>query len=265
MPAPTACQLLLDPPAAGAWNMAVDEVLLDAVASTGMPTLRFYQWERPTLSLGYFQRAEDRALHTSSQQVDLVRRLSGGGAILHDRELTYSLILPPNHDLARNTQSLYNTVHLAIIAALGELLVTASSPWQAVLCQSSMKLPARDEPFLCFQRRAVGDILLTPREADRTTPEHKVVGSAQRRRRGVVLQHGSVLLNLSQIAPELPGIADTTQIKISLTNLMTRLIDSLGQALSFELRESSLHEEYAAKARELQSKKYQSRGWTNRR
>src|SRR5437879_6894081 len=89
-------RLLLDKPASGAWNMAVDEVLLDGVAAgTAPPTLRFYEWTPPCLSLGYFQPFEVvdvdgcRALG-----VEVVRRPTGGRAILHDRELTYSVALP---------------------------------------------------------------------------------------------------------------------------------------------------------------------------
>jgi len=94
MSAPTACHLLIDPPASGSWNMAVDEVLLGAVAKSGTSALRFYQWKSPTLSLGYFQSYSERSKHPTSLAADALRRLSGGGAILHDRELTYSLILP---------------------------------------------------------------------------------------------------------------------------------------------------------------------------
>src|SRR5581483_5910324 len=83
------CRLLIDPPAAGAWNMSVDEMLLERTSAEGGFQLRFYQWNEPTLSLGYFQAVQDRAGHEASRGCALVRRLSGGGAILHDRELTH--------------------------------------------------------------------------------------------------------------------------------------------------------------------------------
>src|SRR6266446_9184337 len=89
-------RLLVDAPAGGAWNMAVDEVLLDGVAAGSTPpTLRFYEWAPPCLSLGYFQAFEvvDVA-GCRSLGVDVVRRPTGGRAILHDRELTYSVALP---------------------------------------------------------------------------------------------------------------------------------------------------------------------------
>ena len=74
--------------------MAVDEVLLDAAAVREQLSLRFYGWSEPTLSLGYFQRVADRKQHIASRECPLVRRLSGGGAILHDDELTYSFATP---------------------------------------------------------------------------------------------------------------------------------------------------------------------------
>src|SRR5947207_15142687 len=89
-------RLLLDKPSSGAWNMAVDEVLLDGVAAgTAPPTLRFYEWTPACLSLGYFQPFDVVDLDgCRALGVEVVRRPTGGRAILHDRELTYSVALP---------------------------------------------------------------------------------------------------------------------------------------------------------------------------
>jgi len=117
--------LLLDPPAAGAWNMAVDEALLEAAAE-GQGTLRFYRWSEPTLSLGYFQQYADRRQHEPSRQCAVVRRPSGGGAILHDIELTYSLAVPSRHPLALDRLGFYQAVHTALIAVLAEWGIEAT-------------------------------------------------------------------------------------------------------------------------------------------
>ena len=77
------CRLIVDPPASGAWNMAVDEALLESVADGGPATLRFYQWSEPTLSLGYFQPYADREQHEASRELTVVRRSTGGGALIH--------------------------------------------------------------------------------------------------------------------------------------------------------------------------------------
>src|SRR2546430_16928890 len=89
-------RLLLAPPADGAWNMAVDEVLLDGVAAgSAPPTLRFYAWSPACLSLGYFQPFSVVNLEGCRRLgVDVVRRPPGGRAILHDRGLAYSVALP---------------------------------------------------------------------------------------------------------------------------------------------------------------------------
>src|SRR4051812_39191932 len=121
-----ALRFICDPPASGPWNMAVDEALLETAAATGLATLRFYQWSEPTLSLGYFQNIDQRAHHAPSADCPVVRRSSGGGAIVHDRELTYSLAVPeilPSHSRA---SELYEKCHSAFIAALNDFGVTAT-------------------------------------------------------------------------------------------------------------------------------------------
>src|SRR5436190_23090463 len=98
--------------------MAVDEALLINAAERGTATLRFYRWSEPTLSLGYFQRCDDRHQHAASRECAIVRRQTGGGAILHDRELTYSIALPATHPFASQSEKLYAAVHDAFIAAI---------------------------------------------------------------------------------------------------------------------------------------------------
>ena len=119
-PPPSAFRLLLDPPASGALNMAIDEALLAAAATSGQSTLRFYRWAEPTLSLGYFQPYADRWGHAASSESAAVRRSSGGGAILHDIELTYSIAVPNSHPLAHDCLGLYRAVHASLIAALAQ-------------------------------------------------------------------------------------------------------------------------------------------------
>src|SRR5262245_3748574 len=111
-------RLLIDPPASGAWNMAVDEALLETAATEGLPTLRFYEWERPTLSLGYFQSAADRVHHAASRECPVVRRASGGGAIVHDRELTYSIAVPQANPRSAAAAELYDSFHETLVQAL---------------------------------------------------------------------------------------------------------------------------------------------------
>lgn len=156
--------------------------MLRAGERTSPPTLRLYQWAEPTISLGYFQRYADYlALPPPAGSLPAVRRLTGGGAILHDLELTYSITLPINHPLlGEGPNRLYELAHDAIIASLSD---AARSPAR---CGTTDDSSAARGPFFCFARRHCLDVLLA---------DDKLAGSAQRRTRTAVLQHGSIVLD----------------------------------------------------------------------
>ncbi len=187
-------------------NMALDEAMLEAARRINAPIFRFYQWSEPTLSLGYFQRHRDRNQHPASLDCSVVRRLSGGGAIVHDRELTYCLAIPPGHVLAKEPRlKLYETVHRAAIKVLSDWGIAAALAGDRQNGVSSK--PGSDKPdkdvFLCFQRIAPGDVIVETGQNGVT----KILGSAQYRDKGgAVLQHGSLLWEKSTAAPELPGL-----------------------------------------------------------
>ncbi len=179
---PPKLRVLDDPALDGPTNMARDEALMTLVgAGQSPPTLRLYQWSEPTISLGYFQHFADYAsLPPPAGTLPVVRRLTGGGAILHDLELTYSFTLPMEHPLlAKGVNRLYELAHDAVIAVLTELNL------QTTRCGASDNSGAAKGPFFCFQRRHCYDVMLG---AD------KIAGSAQRRTRSAVLQHGSIVL-----------------------------------------------------------------------
>lgn len=185
-------RLMIEPaPQSGAWNMAVDEVLLQSAIDDGLATLRWYTWREPTVSLGYFQRDDELLSDPRLVRLPRVRRLSGGGTLVHDRELTYSLALPASQRLFERPTELYRLVHLAFVDAFQNRGVALNLRGTTVK-QST-------EPVLCFSREDEHDLVLG---------RHKVLGSAQRRRRGAVLQHGGLLLGASMVTPELPGISD---------------------------------------------------------
>lgn len=187
------CRVVLDAAGSGHWNMAVDESLLRSTTHHSLATLRFYAWCEPTLTLGYFQRYDDRNTHAASVSCPCLRRNTGGGAILHDREITYSLTVPLP-DRTVDTRPYYNLVH----EALAEVLLLAGVTVHLVPTTK----PLSPSPFLCFERRSVGDVVLG---------SHKILGSAQRRQGAVLLQHGSLLMERSCWAPELPGLRDLTE------------------------------------------------------
>ncbi len=263
-------RLIIDPPLPGDWNMAVDEALLADVAESGVGTVRFYQWDEPTLSLGYFQAYADRESHAASRACACVRRQSGGGAILHDRELTYSLVLPANHPLVRETERLYFEVHDAFISLLEPLVAGDTAPRLTRNAQEST-LAANEEPFLCFERRARGDVVAVPTAVGRdvlpkpSQPDWKILGSAQRRHRGAVLQHGSLLLEMSPAAPELPGIAELAGVRLDPQALAEAAYAKIAQILGVSLKRGELSPVLKSNAREIANNKYGAAGWTNRR
>jgi lipoate-protein ligase A len=245
-----AYRLLIDPPAPGAWNMAVDEALLETAAQCGDVVLRFYRWSEPTLSLGYFQTYADRFVHRASRQATVVRRLTGGGAILHDRELTYSLTAPAGHPWVRERDRLYATIHAALIDALAAMGV------HAAMCRRAAERTAAAEPVLCFQRRAVGDVLVGP---------VKVAGSAQRRRRGAVLQHGSVLLSRSPLAPELDGLSELTGRPFDAEQTRAAWLPPLLTRLAADWQPNELSEQERVEAELLRANRYTAASWTEHR
>ena len=248
--------LLLDPPASGAWNMAVDEALLEAAAADGQCTLRFYRWAEPTLSLGYFQAYADRWQHEPSSRSAVVRRVSGGGAILHDIELTYSLAVPDHHPVTIDRLGFYQAVHTALIEVLAQWGIGAT---MFVRPEAIGETPAPQEkrqPFLCFQRRSPGDVLVG---------EAKVAGSAQRRCRGAVLQHGSVLLARSPAAPELDGLKELVGKAIAPEQLAEAWLARLAETLAIAWQRGGLSDTQRRRAAMLAAEKYATPNWTESR
>ncbi len=251
--------------------MAVDEALLHEAAYDGIATLRFYEWNEPTLSLGYFQEYVERARHPASAAATVVRRQSGGGAILHHHELTYSLALPQKHPLAVDAPSLYNAVHDVIAAVLRDHLPQSDPPSAirfakgATVSQFWSDVEKVTEPFLCFQRRSVGDLVFAAERGNRAAEDHKIVGSAQRRSRGAVLQHGSILLGRSEYAPELAGLCDLCDNTITTTCLTSELSARLPEAVGLEVCERKLSNPCRALAVTLQDDKYGNPAWNQRR
>jgi lipoate-protein ligase A len=246
----TAARLILDPPAGGAWNMAVDEALLESAALTGQSTLRFYAWQDATLSLGYFQNYAARKTHAASHELPLVRRATGGGAIVHHHELTYSFASPITDRLAADVEQLYYTFHETLIDALSIFGIRAQ------LCDRPVKHDAEAAPFLCFQRRAKGDVLCGGA---------KIAGSAQRRRHGAVLQHGSVLLCTSPQSPELRSIAEVGERVLTPGELIRAWEPLLASKMSVSWALAELTSAEMARAAEVEQAKFSADSWNQRR
>jgi lipoyl(octanoyl) transferase len=194
----------------GAEQMAIDDAMLDSAAVVGIASFRFYDWAEPTLSLGYFQPSAARLHNPALAALPWLRRATGGDAILHgDGDLTYSLALPAAADWHDGEPWLCRMHHL-IVRVLRHQGITA----RTIVCGEE----ARHGPALCFVHHTAGDIVIDG---------VKVVGSAQRRQRGALLQHGTIRLRQSPYTPQLPGIHELTGIAISPTVLMTTITAEL--------------------------------------
>jgi len=211
-------RILNDPALDGATNMALDEALLTRVGrGESQPTLRFYQWNPPTISLGYFQPySAYEKLSPPAGELAVVRRLTGGGAILHDLELTYSLILPVDHALMDDgPRRLYELAHDAVIETLAGLSI------ETARCgETDDSTPTRG-PFFCFERRHCFDVLMG---------RDKLAGSAQRRTRDALLQHGSIILGnrFEQQQTARPSIEMDDTVRALRENLPSRLAQNTG-------------------------------------
>ncbi|MFV1858162.1 MAG: biotin/lipoate A/B protein ligase family protein [Anaerolineales bacterium] len=172
-------RLILSEPASGAANMALDEAILEAVLKLRVPpTLRFYAWDPPCLSLGYAQAVNDADRAAIEREGwELVRRPTGGKAILHTDEITYSISAPADHPLfANGVLPSYERISVALMAGLEEMGI------EPELHIADPPAPSNDDP-VCFQNPGAFEI---------TAEGKKLVGSAQLRRAGAVLQHGSL-------------------------------------------------------------------------
>ncbi len=177
------------PPADGPTNMAIDEAILSAVAAgESPPTVRVYAWKPPCLSLGYFQQlAEVDVAACVRRGVPVVRRATGGSAILHADELTYSITARESDPHVRGVVlASYQSIALVLVEALSRLGVEATlapltgNPGPPVEPKSAGRRPTP-----CFLRPAGHEVIAGGR---------KLIGSAQMRRGGALLQHGALPL-----------------------------------------------------------------------
>ncbi|WP_017755748.1 lipoate--protein ligase family protein [Calidifontibacillus oryziterrae] len=171
------------------FNMALDEALLNWHSEGEIrPTIRFYGWNPPTLSIGYFQTV-DKEINIDAVGINnlgFVRRPTGGRAVLHDKELTYSVIVSELHpNMPQSVTESYRVISEGVLEGFKNLGLNAYFSVPAT--EHEVNELKRPRSAVCFD---------TPSWYELVVEDRKVVGSAQTRQKGVILQHGSILLDI---------------------------------------------------------------------
>lgn len=218
-----------------AMNMAIDEALLECATTS---VIRFYGWQSPALSFGYFGRFADVTGYAGKR--DLVRRWTGGGIVFHGEDLTYSIIIPASDvALTESTISIYEKIHGALCNALAEIgqravVVGVADPGLCNAMIRTARARVSDAGYSCFS---------TPVRADLMIDGRKVAGASQRRTRRGLLQQGSI-----------QGL-----------NVGNGLAERFAEALSSNCVERQLNHEILNRARKLAERKYETDAWLRKR
>ena len=258
----------------GASNMAVDCAILEAVAGGSQPpTLRLYGWEPFCLSLGYGQRTRDVDHDALAERGwDLVRRPTGGKAILHGDELTYSLSLPLDHPLAGGSVvESYRRISAGLLRALECLGLSAEAQHQGASARQA-ELGA-----VCFE---------IPSHYEISVKGQKLIGSAQLRRKGAVLQHGTLPLfgDVARICDVLSFASEETRAaqRLQVRKRAAPLVQAAGKTWSWSAAAAAIEAGFAcafdlaigpgqlsaaesARADELINERFGNPAWTNKR
>lgn len=268
----TIWRLLITPPARGAWNMAVDESILEHIGrGESISTLRLYAWDPPCLSLGHAQPFSDVDVDRLKQRDwEVVRRATGGRAILHTDELTYSVIAPANEPTVEGSVlESYNRLAQALLRAVQTLEIPVE------MKEGKVNESATPNP-VCFE---------VPSTYEITVNGKKLIGSAQARKKEGVLQHGSLPLtgDLTRICQALvfENEAKREEAAQRLLERATTVESAMGVGVSWEkaqqafihafeaqlglsFEQGELSESESQRAEELIKEKYAHPSWTER-
>lgn len=222
-------RLIVDEPRAAALNMAVDEMLMVRQRRAGAdPCLRFYRWQRPAVTCGYFQ--DVRSVGARFQDRETVRRITGGGLVTHGDDLTFSLTLRDDHPF-------FDGPVKDSYLKVSEALRIGLSPHYAGLdyadCRNTLSPRGRGER-VCFEQPACYDLLLAGK---------KVAGSSQRHSEGAVLYQSSVFL---------PGGWRT---------VLDRILEGFRRSWKAEFQVRALDADELAEAARIEVERYRSEGW----
>lgn len=260
------------------YNMALDELLMDKVRNREIDAaLRFYEWEIPTLSLGYFQKVhkEIDLEKVENYGYQMVRRQTGGRGVLHDKELTYSVILPENYQgMPESVTESYKILSHGLLYGFRNLGLNAD--FSIPKTKEEKKELTQIRSSVCFD---------TPSWYELVVEGRKIAGSAQTRKKGVILQHGSILLNVdvdhlfdmfkygnvrlkekmkAAFKEKAVAINDISEQQFKVDDLYQPFKDGFIKGLDIQVEDYSLSDEDKARLDTLIAK-YQSDDWNYRK
>ena len=271
----------------GFMNMAIDEAIMIAHREGLVPpTIRFYQWSPPAVSLGYFQdlKKEIDVDACKNLGIDIVRRPTGGKAVLHDKELTYSFIIRENHPLVNDSiLETYKKISGGVIRGLSYLGITAELVPLREKLKNETLLNKEEKPEIRYSD--IKSICFSvPSQYEVQIEGKKIVGSAQVRKREIVLQHGSLLIELekdklfsvfnfpsAQIRERLKtrfnatSLEDILKRKINFSELSEILPRGFEEEFGVRLIEGKLTEQEEKISKELLENKYSTYEWNYER
>lgn len=260
------------------YNMAMDEALLNFVSRGEIdPVIRFYTWNPATLSIGYFQRLQKEIdiEKVNEKGFGLVRRQTGGRGVLHDKELTYSVIVPESHP---NMPSTITEAYRVISQGLLEGFKNLGFETYFAVPRSKEEREKLKQPrsSVCFDAPSWYELVVEGR---------KIAGSAQTRQKGVILQHGSILQDIDidelfdmfifkndrlkakikeAFVEKAVAINDISDTHITLSEMEKAFEEGFKTGLSIEFKPLELSEQQLAEVKELEEK-YRSDDWMFRK
>lgn len=262
-----------------AFNMAMDEALLNWHAEGKIPPIvRFYTWNPPTLSIGYFQKVEKEINleEVRRQGIGFVRRPTGGRGVLHDQELTYSVIVSEDYpNMPESVTEAYRVISEGILRGFQYLGLEA----YFAIPKTEKELEDLKNPrsSVCFDAPSWYELVVEGR---------KVAGSAQTRQKGVILQHGSILLDLDEeklfslfkypnervkermqraFRDKAVAINQLTKDKVTLEEAKIAFRKGFADGLQIDLKDFTLTDERLAEVEQLAKTKYASDEWNFKR
>ncbi len=262
-----------------AFNMALDEALLDWHSEGRIPPIiRFYGWDPATLSIGYFQKVEKEIDldAVKAHGLGFVRRPTGGRGVLHEHELTYSVIVSEDHpEMPKTVTEAYRVISEGILKGFHHLGLEAY-----------FAVPKTDEEKSALKNPRSAVCFDAPSWYELVVEGRKVAGSAQTRQKGVILQHGSILLDLdedklfslfkysnervkermkSAFKNKAIAINEISPRRISLDEAKEAFYKGFAEGLNIELQSYELNEEELAYVNKIAKERYKNDEWNFKR